>query len=254
MTFSNINGVCFFLLTVVINGLIKQRTVHTGVALGFVGLIKPFFFVLLLLVAIRKMWKSLGITVAVPIVFNILGYILVKDADVYRTTLVPYIRTPRDYANASIVGVGLGQHWPGSVVFFLRALVVVAALLAVFLAWIYYAEKPQIFMPTTSTALLLAAVLAGSLGQQYYTLFFVPVLATLKHWSWADGAVLGAAFAAILPINPFISSPNHVVGVILLSWTMLGWIVLLIGTVLIGGKNCWTTADRQGRPGAARHG
>lgn len=253
LTFSNINGICFLLLTVVINGLIKGRTVHTGLALGFVGLIKPFFFVLLLLVAMQRMWKSLGIAVAVPIVFNILGYILVKDADVYRTTLMPYIRTPRDFANLSIVGVGLAQHWPSLVVFFLRAIVVIVALLAVFLAWTYYAAEPQVFVPTASTALLLAAILAGSLGQQYYTLFFIPVIATIKHWGWADGVVLGAGFASILPMNPSITSPRHVVRVILFSWTMLSWVVLLIGTVLIGGKHYWSTASGHDGSRGARH-
>ena len=247
LTFSNINRICFLLLTVAINGLIKEKIFHTRLAIGFLGLIKPFFFVLLLLVVIQRMWKSLGIAAAVPIVFNILGYIFVKAADVYRTTLMPYIKTPRDYANLSIVGVGLAQHWSGFVVFFLRAIVIIAAVLAVYLARTYYASKPQVFVPTASTALLLAAILAGSLGQQYYTLFFVPVLATIKYWGWADGAVLGAGFASILPMNPFISSPNHVVGVILFSWTMLSWLGLLIDTVLIGAKNYWSTTDDRGR-------
>ena len=167
------------------------------------------------------MWKSLVISAAVPIVFNILGYIFVKDADVYRTTLMPYIKTPRDYANLSIVGVGLAQHWSGFVVFFLRAIVIIAAVLAVYLARTYYASKPQVFVPTASTALLLAAILAGSLGQQYYTLFFVPVLATIKYWGLADVAFLGAGFASIRPMTPFISSPNHVVGLILFSFFFL---------------------------------
>lgn len=247
LTFSNVNGICFLLLTVSINGLIKKQPLRTGLAIGLLGLIKPFFFILLLLVVIQRMWKALGIAVAVPIVFNILGYILIKDADVYRTTLMPYIRTPRDYANLSIVGVGLAQHWPGIVVFLLRAIVVIAALLAVYLARTYYVSRPQVFVPTASTALLLAAILAGSLGQQYYTLFFVPVLATIKYWGWADGAVLGAGFASILPMNPFIFSPSHVVGVVLFSWTMLSWLVLLIGTVLVGGKNYWSTSDDRNR-------
>lgn len=251
LTFSNVNGICFLVLAVALSGLIKEKTIHAGLAIGFLGLIKPFFFVLLLLVVVQRMWKSLGIAVAVPIVFNILGYILVKDADVYRTTLMPYIRTPREYANLSIVGVGLAQHWPGIAVFLLRTIVVIAGLLAVYLARKYYASKPQVFVPIASTALLLATILAGSLGQQYYTLFFVPVLATIKYWGWVDGAVLGAGFASILPMNPFISSPSHVVGVILFSWTMLSWLVLLIGTVLIGGKNYCLTADDKDRSAAS---
>lgn len=251
LTFSNVNGICFLVLAVALSGLIKEKTIHAGLAIGFLGLIKPFFFVLLLLVVVQRMWKSLGIAVAVPIVFNILGYILVKDADVYRTTLMPYIRTPREYANLSIVGVGLAQHWPGIAVFLLRTIVVIAGLLAVYLARKYYASKPQVFVPIASTALLLATILAGSLGQQYYTLFFVPVLATIKYWGWVDGAVLGAGFASILPMNPFISSPSHVVGVILFSWTMLSWLVLLIGTVLIGGKNYSLTADDKDRSAAS---
>ncbi|MBY0788433.1 DUF2029 domain-containing protein [Corynebacterium sp. L28] len=95
LTFSNVNGICFFLLAVAINGLIKRQSIRTGAAIGFLGLIKPFFFVLVLLIGIRRMWKSPGLAAGVPIVFNLLGYLLVKDADTYRTTLVPYIRTPR---------------------------------------------------------------------------------------------------------------------------------------------------------------
>lgn len=257
LTFSKVNGICFFLLAVAINGLIKRQSIRTGAAIGFLGLIKPFFFVLVLLIGIRRMWKSPGLAAGVPIVFNLLGYLLVKDADTYRTTLVPYIRTPRDYANLSIVGVGLAQHWPGFVVFVLRVIVVATALLAVFLAWKYYAAKPQVFIPTSSTVLLLAAILAGSLGQQYYTLFFIPVLTTIKYWGRADGVVLGAGFASILPMNPFIFSPNHVLGVILFSWTMLSWVVLLIGTLLIGGKNYWSSTrdgkDRERPAHVSRH-
>ncbi len=136
-------------------------------------------------------------------------------------------------------------------------IVVATALLAVFLAWKYYAAKPQVFIPTSSTALLLAAILAGSLGQQYYTLFFIPVLTTIKYWGRADGVVLGAGFASILPMNPFIFSPNHVLGVILFSWTMLSWVVLLIGTLLIGGKNYWSSTrdgkDRERPAHVSRH-
>src|SRR5436853_165205 len=86
----NINGVLILLEVLAIRWLLRGRAMPAALALGVSLAVKPVLLPLLVLFVTRRRWRALVIAVAVPVLLNAVGAIVVSDAPRHRTVLVPY--------------------------------------------------------------------------------------------------------------------------------------------------------------------
>ncbi|MEL4211390.1 glycosyltransferase family 87 protein [Corynebacterium bovis] len=270
LRFSNINGVLSALLAVVLvgvagpprgrgdgDGVARGRDRATGggvarqalpgVVLGLLILVKPFFAVLLLLPLLRRRFLLLGAAVAVPVVANVVGYLLLPDADAYRTTLMPYLRIVRSYANASIAGLGAAHGWPAVLVVGLRVVVAVGVVVGMWTVTARLWHRSFAWACAMSTILLSGTFVVATLGQQYYSLFLIPAVFTLRAAPRLFGGVTGAAGLLLVLSHNAVGSvgPVPLTGEVM---TCIGWTLVVAAPVVAAVR------DRRRQParGAAR--
>ena len=223
------------------------RQAVPGVALGLLILVKPFFAVLLLLPLLRRRFLLLGAAVAVPVVANVVGYLLLPDADAYRTTLMPYLRIVRSYANASIAGLGAAHGWPAVLVVGLRVVVAVGVVVGMWTVTARLWHRSFAWACAMSTILLSGTFVVATLGQQYYSLFLIPAVFTLRAAPRLFGGVTGAAGLLLVLSHNAVGSvgPVPLTGEVM---TCIGWTLVIAAPVVAAVR------DRRRQParGAAR--
>ncbi|TYR15424.1 DUF2029 domain-containing protein [Corynebacterium urealyticum] len=185
LLFANINGVLLLLATLFLYFLLRDGVssqVFSGLALGLAITIKPQFIVLLFLPFFRRQWLSLAAALLLPIVCNVVGWVLMAEPQGFVDNLVPYLGEVRDFANSSIVGVGVYFGASAATIWLWRILAAVLVLIGAFtlLPWRRSTrhEDRVMWAFTTSSLLLIGVFLVSSLGQMYYSLLIVPLLFT----------------------------------------------------------------------------
>ncbi|MCG5433919.1 arabinofuranan 3-O-arabinosyltransferase [Mycobacterium sp. MYCO198283] len=197
LVFTNINGVMLLLEVLFFRWLLDGRTNRqwlAGVAIGLTLVVKPSLAPLLLLPLLNRQWRPLVTAFAVPLLFNAAAWPLVNDPMNFIRRTVPYILGTRDYFNSSIQGNGLYFGLPFWLMWALRLLFVLLAVVSLWLLYRYYRTRDQRFWLLTSSGVLLTTSwLVTSLGQAYYSMMLFPFLMTvvlpnsvLRNWpAWA---------------------------------------------------------------------
>lgn len=179
LLFTNINGILFFAEVLFLVGVIHNRQILAGVAIGLAITIKPQFLPLLFLPFMRRQWTTIITAFTIPVAANLAAYPLTTAPGDYLRKLIPYLGIVRDYANSSIAGIGIYFDWsrPNILFYRLLAIALVAIAVAALLRW---RDRDTLMWATTTASLLLLGVfLISSLGQMYYSMLLVPVLFTV---------------------------------------------------------------------------
>jgi arabinofuranan 3-O-arabinosyltransferase len=183
LVFGNINGCVLLLEVLFFRWLLDGNKNHewwAGVAIGLTLVVKPLLAPLLLLPLLNRQWRALVTAFVVPLVFNIVGWQLVKDPMSFVTRTLPYIFSTRDYFNSSILGNGVYYGLPMWLILLLRFVFAALAVASLWLLYRYYRERDPLFwMLTSSGVLLVASWLVLSLGQGYYSMMLFPFLMTV---------------------------------------------------------------------------
>ena len=241
LLFANINGVLLLLATLFLYFLLRGGTtsqVFSGLALGLAITIKPQFVVLLFLPFFRRQWLSLVAALLLPIACNIVGWTLMAEPQGFFDNLVPYLGEVRDFANSSIVGVGVYFGASTATIWFWRILAAVLVLIGAFtlLPW-RNSTRPgdrAMWAFTTSSLLLIGVFLVSSLGQMYYSLLIVPLLFTaLLRRSTMHNPVAWLGVYLCLAIDSWYSDQWFWAGRIFETLRgTVGWMLLLISITI----------------------
>lgn len=212
LAFTNINGILFLAMAVFLWGILdshRRSHIIAGLVLGLAILIKPQFGPLLFLTLVKKRWLSAALSIAVPVIFNAVAWPLTPGASGYLDKLVPYLGQTRDFANSSWPGVqayfGLGDA-PFYAVWLAAAAACAFSILGL-LKW--RDTEPVFWALTTSGAIMAGIFFLSSLGQQYYSMWLIPLV-----------------FTVFLPRSVFHTVPAWCVAFLFLApvkWTSVPW-------------------------------
>ena len=264
LSFSNINGVLFLLLagwlycfvraaTLPPGSLIQQRRYRygAGILLGLLILIKPQFAPLLALVVLRADVRGAALAVAIPVGFNIVAWPLTPGVAGYRDNLLPYLSQTRDFANASLPGAA--EYFKLSPLAFYPVWLAVAACCALGLLLLLSQRttNPLLWTVTTTSAILSGVFVLSSLGQQYYSLWLIPLVFTvLCHRSVFHSSLAWGASALIFIPWDFSHSPWPMAGQWLGTFgATIGWILLIVA--IFASALGWWLRDRQAAKASA---
>ena len=259
LLFANINGVLLLLATLFLYFLLRDgisSQVFSGLALGLAITIKPQFIVLLFLPFFRRQWLSLAAAFVLPIVCNVVGWVLMAEPQGFVDNLVPHLGEVRDFANSSIVGVGVYFGASAATIWLWRILAAVLVLIGAFtlLPWRRSTrhEDRVMWAFTTSSLLLIGVFLVSSLGQMYYSLLIVPLLFTaFLRRSTVHNPVAWLGVYLCLAIDSWYSDRWFWAGRIFETLRgTVGWMLLLISvsiTALIWLLNRSTPPTLSGR-------
>ncbi|WP_293768114.1 glycosyltransferase family 87 protein [uncultured Corynebacterium sp.] len=191
LAFTNINGVLFLALCGFLWCFLRSYSGDgaptaqrrwswlAGLILGLAILIKPQFAPLLLLPLVTLDWRALAGGIGVPVALNAAAVVALDSVRGYTASLVPYLRTTRDYANSSWPGLNayfqLGPLMYWSV--WLAAAALVACTVIALLRW--HRTDPALWALTTSGVLFAGIFFLSSLGQQYYSMWLFPIMFTV---------------------------------------------------------------------------
>lgn len=180
LIFTNFNS---FVLLGMLAGLvlmIERKDLWAGVPLGLTFAVKPVLLPLMLLPLLNRQWRVFVAAVAIPLILNIVGWVMITDANDFVRRTVPYLGEARDYYNSSIAGNGAYFGVADWLIVLLRIAFVVMAVFALWFLYRYYRETDELLWLTTSTGvLLMAEFLVGALGQGYYSMLLFPLLMTV---------------------------------------------------------------------------
>ncbi|MCP9273054.1 arabinofuranan 3-O-arabinosyltransferase [Mycolicibacterium sp. CAU 1645] len=183
LVFTNINGCILLAEVLFFRWLLDGRKGCewlAGAAIGLTLVVKPSLAPLLLLPLLNRQWRALVPAVAVPAVFNAVGWMLVSDPWNFVKNTVPYILSVRDYFNSSIQGNGIYYGLPPWLILVLRIGFGLLAVASLWLLYRYYRQRDPLFwMLTSSGVLLIATFLVTALGQGYYSMMLFPFLMTV---------------------------------------------------------------------------
>ena len=248
LVFTNINGLLLLAMAAFLV-LLDRHSWAAGLCIGLAILVKPQFAPLLFLALVRERWWALSLGVAVPVVANLIAWPLVPGTDSFRSDLLPYLSTTRDYANASWPGVRSYFDMPSALyypvwVFF--ALLCAAAILGL-LRW--RDSEPKFWALSTTGIIMAGIFFLSSLGQQYYSMWLFPMMFTvLLHRSvfhtW--GAWL-AAFLFLAPLewtSTSMPTAAHWMSVFIAT---IGWGLLIVVTAS-SVAGWWAAERRSGQP------
>jgi arabinofuranan 3-O-arabinosyltransferase len=247
----NINGVLVLLEVLAIRWLLRGRAMPAALALGVSLALKPVLLPLLLLFVTRRQWRALVTALAVPLLLNVAGVMIVSDAHRYITVVLPYLMQGAQLPfNDSLVGLGYRFGLPAGVVLALRIAVAVCAV-------VLYARCA--FRPTqldargrlfAEVAIGLSAIfLVSPISETYYTLFLLPAVAWLATTRRRPVWVLAVLTVACFSTLRLTGVPNDVhrsVSVLALRPTF-GWVALLL---LFAGASFARRRNRPERPPA----
>ncbi|MBV7281031.1 glycosyltransferase family 87 protein [Corynebacterium sp. TAE3-ERU30] len=180
LLFSNINGLLLLALVSFYALTHASKPWAAGLVLGLAIVIKPLFAPLIFIpvVLLRSHWPSLIGAVGVPVIANIIAMRIVTGAGEYFSVVVPYLSQVRDYANASLRGLTLyfGVHpVVAMALWLLLAAFVGAGLIALFAI---RSSNQVVWLLTTGSLLLVGVFVLSSLGQMYYSILLLPLVAT----------------------------------------------------------------------------
>jgi arabinofuranan 3-O-arabinosyltransferase len=183
LVFTNINGCILLCCVLFFRFLLDGRVSHellAGTVIGLTLVVKPSLAPLLLLPLLNRQFFTYVTALGVPLLFNVVGWLLVPDPMGFVRNTVPYIFSTRDYFNSSIVGNGIYYGLPGWLILSLRVLFLLLAAGSLWLLYRYYRQRDPLFwMLTSSGVLLIASYLVLSLGQGYYSMMLFPFLMTV---------------------------------------------------------------------------
>ncbi|MTD91395.1 glycosyltransferase family 87 protein [Corynebacterium hiratae] len=243
LVFTNINGL-LLLAMVAFLVLLDKHGWAAGLCIGLAILVKPQFAPLLFLALVRKRWLILGLGVAVPLVANLAAWPFVPGVEGFRANLLPYLSTTRDYANASWPGVRAYFDLPGVIYYPIWILFAALAAVAILGLLHWRDSAPTFWALSTSGAIMVGIFFLSSLGQQYYSMWLIPMLFTVVlgrsvFHSW--GAWL-AAFLFLAPLewtSTSMPTAAHWMSVFIAT---IGWGLLIVVTAAsVAG---WWSAER----------
>ncbi|WKD61355.1 Alpha-(1-_3)-arabinofuranosyltransferase [Corynebacterium ciconiae DSM 44920] len=180
LLFSNINGLLLLALVGFYVLTHASKPWMAGLILGLAIVIKPLFAPLIFIpvVLVRSHWPSLIGAIGVPVVANAIAMRVVTGAEEYFTVVVPYLGQVRDYANASLRGLTLyfGVHPALAMALWLLLAAFVGAGVLALLA--IRNSNRIVWLLTTGSLLLVGVFMLSSLGQMYYSILLLPLVAT----------------------------------------------------------------------------
>ncbi|MEU1526464.1 glycosyltransferase family 87 protein [Nocardia rhamnosiphila] len=179
LSFGNINGVTFLAQAAFLRLLLLRRDLAAGIVLGVTITVKPTLAPLLLIAAARRQWTTLAATLVVPVAAIAIAWPLTVDPTDYLARTLPYSLQARDYFNSSIAGSALYYGIPSPLVLTLRILLAVLVAISLWLLYRYYRHDEVFFVCTATGVLMTAEFALSTLGQQYYSLFIIPLLMTV---------------------------------------------------------------------------
>lgn len=256
LLFANINGVllllgAIFLYFLLRPGILPQ--VLGGIALGLAITVKPQFIVLLFLPFFRRQWVGLLSAVLIPVTLNVLAWELMAEPQGFLDNLLPHLEEVRDFANSSILGVGIYFGASDGTIWLWRILIglLVAAGAFALLVWRNSPDPAEQVMWafTTSSLLLTGVFLVSSLGQMYYSLLLAPLLLTaFLPRSTMHNPIAWLGVYLCLAIDSWYSDEWIWTGRILETLRgTVGWALLVISMSV--SALVWLF----GRPGGGRH-
>ncbi|MUM17167.1 DUF2029 domain-containing protein [Mycobacterium sp. CBMA271] len=193
LVFTNINGVVLLLEVLFFRWLLDGRTSSqwwAGVAIGLTLVIKPLLLPLLLLPLLNRQGRVFVTALGIPLLFNAVAVfgpskigpfrVRVIDPGNFLHHTVKYMLAPRDYFNSAIQGNGLYYGLPTPLIWGLRGLFLVIAVVSVWLLYKYYRQRdPRFWALTTGGVVLTASFLLSGLGQGYYSMALFPFVMTI---------------------------------------------------------------------------
>ncbi|WP_232534858.1 glycosyltransferase family 87 protein [Nocardia terpenica] len=179
LTFGNINGLTFLAEVAFLLLLLNRRDIAAGIVLGVTITIKPTLAPLLLIAAARRQWATIAAAIAVPLAITAAAWPFSADPTAYFRRTLPYSMQARDYFNSSIVGNALYYGISSWMSLLIRALFAAAVAISLWLLYRYYRHDDVFFVCTATGILMTAEFLLSSLGQQYYSMFILPLLMTV---------------------------------------------------------------------------
>ncbi|MFY9190675.1 MAG: glycosyltransferase family 87 protein [Lawsonella sp.] len=179
LVFSNINGFIYLCEVAFLLLLWREKNSAAGIVLGLSIAIKPMLAPLLLIPLLLKRWRPFVGAIAVPVVLNLIAWPLSADAGAFFKRTMPYLGAVRDYYNNSIAGWLAYWGLPEPFIWVVRISVVVLGLVTIFLLQPYRQKDQKLWILTVSGVILLIAFLGGSLGQRYYSIMLIPLIATI---------------------------------------------------------------------------
>ena len=248
----NLNGLLLLAEMAALSCMRRGRWSRAGVLLGVSLAIKPVLVALLVMLAIRRKWRALMVTVSVPVAITGVGWYVVRDSSRYAHVVVPFlVRGAQLNYNDSFVGAGHLLSLPAAAVVALRLCVLVAV------GWWYLRRRRgHVDVSITSFCyeagiLLTATFLAAPMSETYYTIYLLPAIA-----AWASRSVRSAVGATVTVAAFFASFElrggvgAHVpVSVPLAVRPTLGWIGCLAVFAVIANR----LARPEGRTLSAAH-
>jgi arabinofuranan 3-O-arabinosyltransferase len=156
---------------------LRGRWVLAGVLLGASLALKPVLVLLLLIPLLQRQWPTLRWAIAIPVLLNVVGLVLVPARRDFFAVTVPNLLHAREGWNNSLWALGNYAGLPGWSILAARLLVLVLAGIAV---WRLRRVEDAVLRSATSYGVLaLATFLGSSLSQAYYSLLLVPLLLTV---------------------------------------------------------------------------
>ncbi|MDO4928551.1 MAG: glycosyltransferase family 87 protein [Corynebacterium sp.] len=230
LSFGNINGLMLLIFAWTLYGFLHNQRWLTGVLLGILILIKPVFVVLLFIPAALLWWQTFIGAIAIPLLFNIVGWKITVGASDYLNVVVPFLRNTRDHANVSWQGITVAFGIEGAAaqaIWLIFALVLFFALLA---SLPLRRHQPVLWLTVASAMLLLGGYFLPSLGQGYYSMFFFPLFfSVLLPNSPARSAWIWISFFLIYSPDSWITAKwpigTYYVNMYMVSF---GWAMMII--------------------------
>ena len=183
LVFTNINGCVLLAEMLFLRWLLDGRVSRqwwAGLAIGLTLTLKPVLGPLLLLPLLNRQWRAVLTAIVVPVVINLAALPLVSHPMEFFTKTLPYIGGTRDYFNSSIEGNGVYFGLPTWLIVFLRILLTLLAIGALWLLYRYYRTRDPLFWFTSSSGVLLVCSwLVLPLAQGYYSMMLFPFLMTV---------------------------------------------------------------------------
>lgn len=188
LNFTNVNGslflvVCAFLYLLTSHGEGPKKTranhIIAGVLIGLGLTIKPVLAPLLFIPFVRKNFGAVISAIAVAVLTNIIGILMMVQPRDYLTIVVPYLKVARDYFNSSLPGQLVWFGAPSALILLWQIFFGVFVLIALVLLLRWVTRDEVFWMATTTGLLMSGAFFLSSLGQQYYSIMLLPMVLTI---------------------------------------------------------------------------
>jgi len=177
LVLGNVNTWLALLQVLALLLLVQRRDLAAGLMLGLAVTLKPVVAPLLLVPLLARRWGTAVVAVAIAVVVNAVGFLLVAERGQFLSVTVPTLISIRDGANSSIAAAALFLDAPPGVALLARVLVVV--LVAAVLVWSRAIPDEPVRYATQAGALLLGTFLAASLSEMYWSVLLLPLILTV---------------------------------------------------------------------------